>query len=630
MKIEIKRHQFQNKLNQNVTIKCDSNTASYVLGNVDATWIDVTTDCGGLDELIIYLKKNSVGSRRSEKTATAQLTFINASANLILDYLYQTPCSQLNYFDVRITDEINCIVYNDFELKADNIEFEENGGCSISLPLRESNIGLNKFEKISIYDNHQKWFSEDGPKEYATFLVTKFDMQPLFQAINIGMLFFVKALTSVAVVGLIFDFNVPQNIRQSFGVGRYLACPTINDLLQNVCDKIGCTKVTIPQFDTDYVILAKSGIFFNNSNFNDQGGTSRKIVFSNCDIYMAKDFLDDICALYNCYWSFENNVLNVSSIEGNLGIQYADLTNDIVGNKSYFFDGNKKPGYGKYNYLSDYSDFQSSPIKIAYNDIVDFDAELDNPMCEGNLDKSFKFATTNFLHSKFGSNDYEKIINYSLIIANILLAIIGGISFWALAGTITAVMGALIGASVLTIFGLINTYVDDFRNEVGAQSYYAGSILIGGSGVIDNPRIIRKDTATTLAVSKSVVTNVSSIVKNSQNTIDYANQSWGSSIYEPIQKVWNYPLYFDAKYKGNLYELHKMTDDPFIVNLLNKSISFYLALCKESIEILGVSNENGKIIGKVVRISATEKILVEDVEINYSNMYIKIQGRQIA
>jgi hypothetical protein len=630
MKIEIKRHQFQNKLNQNVVIECDSNTASYVLGNVDATWIDVTNDCGGLDELIIYLKKNSVGSRRSEKTATAQLTFIDASANLILDYLYETPCSQLNYFDVRITDEINGIVYNDFELKADNIEFEENGGCSISLPLRESNIGLNKFEKISIYDNHQKWFSEDGPKEYANFLVTKFDMQPLFQAINIGLLIFAKAITDTTALSFIFNFSIPETIRDNFGVGRYLACPTINDLIQNVCDKIGCTKVTIPQFDTDHVAIAKSGIYSNNLQYNDQGSGFRKVVLSNCDIYMAKDFLDDVCALYNCYWSFENNVLTVSSIEGNLGVEYADLTNDIVGNKSYFFDGNKKPSNGKYNYFSDYSDFQSSPIKIAYNDIVDFDGVADNPMCEGSLDKSFKFATTNFFHSKFGENNYKKIIDYSVIVSYILLFIVAGVGVWATIATITATLGAVIAGIVIAMIAIMTASVDDLRNEVGAESYYAGSILVGGSGVIDTPRIIRKDPTTTLAVSKAVVTNVSSIVKSPPNTIDYANQSWGSSIYEPLQKVWNYPLYFDAKYKGNLYELHKTTDDPFIVNLLNKSVSFYLALCKETIELLGVSNENGKIIGKVVRISASEKILVEDVEINYSNMYIKIQGRQIA
>jgi hypothetical protein len=630
MKIEIRRHQFQNKSNQNVVIECTSNNASYVLGSVDSTWIDVTEDCGGLQELIIFLKKSTTGSRRSDKSATAELTFINETAEMIKAYLYETPCSQLNYFDVRITDEINGIVYNDFELKADNIEFEENGGCYVTMALRESNIGLNKFEKLSIYDNHQKWFSEDGTKEFPTFLVTKFDMQPLFQAINLGMLFFVKALTSVAVVGLIFDFRVPQNIRESFGVGRYLACPSIADLIQNLCDKIGATKNIPSFFENDHLVLAQAGIFFNNSDFNDQGGTSRKVVLSNCSGYMAKEFLDDICELYNCYWNFENNVLTISSIENNLGTEYADISNDIIGNKTYSFDGNKKPSYGKYSYLSDASDFQSNDILIAYNDVVDFDGEADNPMCEGDLNKSVKFASTNFLHSKFGDNNYKKIIDYSLVVANILLAIIGGISFWALAGTITAVMGALIGASVLTIFGLINSYVDDFRNEVGAESYYAGSILIGGSNLINTPRIVRRDASTSLNASKAVVKNVSTIVKRPPNTIEYANQSWGTSIYEPLQKVWNYPLYFDANYTGNLYDLHRGTDDPFVINLLNKSISFFLPLCKDNIELLGISNENGKIIGKVVRISPTEKIIVEDVEINYQEMYIKIQGRQLA
>jgi hypothetical protein len=636
VKIEIRKHQLVNKQGQNVLIDCVNNQGSYILGNVDSTWIDITAETDGLEDLELYIKKPVNSGKASERSATAQVTLVGGAQTIVMDWLYSTACSQLNYFDVRITDLTCNLVYNMFSLKADNIEYCTNDGCGVTLPLREADNQYFKLKKISIMDNHLKWFSEDGTKEHPTFLVTILNQMSLLQSVSVGMYLFVQNLPGI---GLIIDAiaDIEKAIRKSLGVGYYAPAPLIRTLLENVAIKAGLTLDTIfdvgQDAENDCMFIPYGGDYHHNESVNGSGSPSTKFIWGNRYIWSADKFIEALCKTYNCYWEIGNGVLYIKKNIELLDSQTFDLSQDIIGNVCYSYNLEKKPSYGKYEYASDASDMSLNSSAIAYNDIVDFDGEADNPILEGELDKRFEFANTSFLHDSFSTNPYIEIFDTAYIVAYILAGLLSFVATSLIAGTITATGAVLITAGVAYFTASISISVADKKNEYGENSVYGGSIRIMGNGSINTPKIIRYDPEnTSIGNAKAVYANIEDIQPSWMNTenIAYEDQPWGSSLKKPFTKVWNYPLYFDANYIGNMYDkYHEQTDNPFKVNVGNKTLTLIMPLCCETIVTTGLVSDIGRIVGKVAKVSDTEKIIVEEVKVSYKEMLIEVKGKII-
>ena len=88
--------------------------------------------------------------KQREKGTTTQITIGFSAYQMILDYLFATECSFLNYFDARITDTDLNYTFKLYEIKPDNIEFCSDSGCQMTLPLREIDDYKSILEKLSI------------------------------------------------------------------------------------------------------------------------------------------------------------------------------------------------------------------------------------------------------------------------------------------------------------------------------------------------------------------------------------------------------------------------------------------------------------------------------------------------
>ena len=104
----------------NVVIQCNiDNSAEYVPGTVDQTWIEMTRYTDSLDKLTLdWDKVNSgtsgettetnQGGSNYDKGISLSLTFFDTAFEFIRDWLDINPCSTLNAVEVLITDSL-CI-----------------------------------------------------------------------------------------------------------------------------------------------------------------------------------------------------------------------------------------------------------------------------------------------------------------------------------------------------------------------------------------------------------------------------------------------------------------------------------------------------------------------------------------
>lgn len=633
LKIKIRRGQLKDKQGNNVLVECSgANKASYVAGSVDGTWYDVTDDVGGLDDLKFIITTDSQSKKLSEKAASIDIDLIGNAAQLVNEWLFSTPCSYLNYFEAEITDTQCNYTYVNFQIKPDNFVYCDSDGCSYRLPLREEdNTGAN-LKKYSIHDNWQRWFSEDGSKDHPTFEVVIFNTVPLLQSAVIGMWIFI---TSLPGVGQIIDAigDVHDAIKENLGFGQFAPAPKIKTIIDNITQRLNISTDTI--FDAgefaenDCLLIPYGGSYYKNMN---GCSPSTKYIWNNRYIWQFSDFLDAICELYNCYWEVSNGTLTIKPFQEKLEEEPIDLSTDIFSN-CYSFSVTKKAAFGRYEYQVDPTDAASGQAQYPYNDIVDFDGDGLNPMLEGSTQKRLSFASTGIYGDSFGKEDVKEIFNGARGIAYIMLASLVITAASLIAGTVTATGAIIISAAIVAFFITVEIQLTSYKDEFGIGGYYRGIVRIQGSGALSVPRVLRWDPSTPLDCARVVSQDSSTVLPNTYynpTSVSYADQAWGTSVYRVVDKVYNYPLFFDANYKGNLYDtLHEVTDNPLIVNIGNKVVTSVLPLCCDTIDLIGLGVDSKRIVGRIVKIKDNEYIFVTECEVNYSDMSITLKGKYL-
>lgn len=637
LKIEIRRHQFLNKENQDVILSCSGvNVAEWVSGAVDGTWYDVTEDTDGLDQFSLIVRQDGGTEKFSESAASLQITFTGSASELINEWLFETPCSYINFFDVRVTDLICGVVYSGYELKPDNIETCDGDGCYFTLSLREGEDKYRELKKLSIHDNWQNWFSEDGNKSHPTFQVV-IQQEPIATGMKGALLLFAIA---VPVVGTVVKAvaNINEKFKKMLGFGRYHAAPKVYDILLNACMKIGLTLDTpfnpSNPLHNDCLFVPYAGAY--HTNFKDRPeyreSPSTKHIWNNRYIWQVTDFIDELCKLYAMKWDIINGVLIIKPFK-DIILEDESFTVTDAQSVCYEFDLNKKPSFGRYEYSIDGGDSASNQVQILYNDIVDYDGVAQNPMLEGSVTKQVRFASTGFYCDSFGENYINEAIETMkmgalAVLGSLLIAaasLIAGIDNWIAAAALTVAVG-------LTT-GLIITEANKIRNRYGCDTPFAGIIRVWGAGSVSVPRIIRWDDSSPMNNAKAVGTYTSAIEINTKyntNSIQYPNQFSGSGTYQQVDRVWNYPLYFDSWYKGNLYEnYHEVVDNPLIVNIGYQLATIEIPLCCENIEAVGTSQEGATIVGKVVKIKEGYFMYVTEATLSYDTRNIILKGKII-
>src|SRR4026207_1510195 len=244
----------------NVVIQCNlDNTAEYVPGTVDQTWVEMTGFTEGLDKLTLdWDKVNSgtsgettetnQGGSNYDKGISLSLTFYDDAFEFIRDWLDTTPCSTLNSIEVKITDFLckdeNLVPrnYRTFEIKADNLTYAPFAApCEYEVKLREADPTWHCIHKTFIWDNWQNWFIDGSAKSHPCFL-TGIESRPrLLSSVRMGLSIFGH---TVPIVSAIFNED-NDYARRINNVDNFVDAPLIRDFISNVTDKCGLTVDTI-------------------------------------------------------------------------------------------------------------------------------------------------------------------------------------------------------------------------------------------------------------------------------------------------------------------------------------------------------------------------------------------------
>ncbi|CAA7196821.1 hypothetical protein [Chryseobacterium potabilaquae] len=633
--IEIRKHQHVDQNGNNVLIDCTNAIATYISGTIpDNDWIDITQDCENLDTLEFSEKQPDKQNKQREKGATSQIVIGFDAYHLIMDWLMSTPCSFLNYFDVRITDTELNYQYKPYELKPDNIEMCQDEGCQLTLPLRESDHLKSVVDKLSIHDNWQGWFG-GGAKDFPCIQVFK-HLNAMTKAFTIGAWAVVDAIKAFSIIGLFIDISTLY--KKAYGFGNFLPSPYIRDILENCMSKIGYTINTpfdVGKFAENDVFVYSNGYY--HTNYDDEPlSPSQKFIFENRLVWQLSDFLEAICDLYCSIWVISGTTLYIIPQKDNdntepvLEIAEQDVVSDC---KTFSFEKGKAGG--NYEYSKDSADTASGDTINEYNDVVDFDGVTNNAMLEGLFDKKFRFSSSSFWGDSFGDDMQEEIENFSIIVAVLIAIVLSCVALSFVTGTAGAnvaaggfiASAAIVIAATVAITGAAIAFINGLGSSTKygySNAHFKGSLKVVGTGSIFTPRIIRMNPGSDNRNKKPVIISSDSIQINPYyNTfgISWRNQ-WTGYGYGDFNEAFNYPLFFDSLYFGTLYDtLHEKADNALFLSQSNESRKLVIPLCGDYLSKTGVNNDQDSIIGKIILYKNT-RYKVIDFQIKYTDLSI--------
>jgi hypothetical protein len=423
MKIELRRTQIKNKQGNNIVVQCTSAvpyTLTYVAGNTPQNWIDVTENTEGLEQLSISYVDNLTDNNSSGESGVGDLTFVGAAAELIRDHLFSTPCAYFNSFDVRITDHFGN-VYENYLIKADNIQDCDTDLCELKIPLRETDWLKKKLLSIPIFDNWQGWFDGTNKRQFRSSRVIVHN-NAVSHAMPVGLLIFLKAFGSLGGFGLgsivfaVIDGDVLTDT--ALGFSNFGAIIPVSDILDNGLKRVNPNMtIQTPFHNGDYravhVFAAYNGDYYRIENVCVGNAQSSEFLFNNRHAENIYEFIVELCRTFNFEWELVGDTFVMTYAEAKiLQPSIGSIGSDEVVSMCKNFTLNKQKASGIYGYEIDYSDTGSQNASIMYNDNVDFDGDGLNEMAQGKLEKKSKmFAPTDFYGSGLGSNKLGDILD---------------------------------------------------------------------------------------------------------------------------------------------------------------------------------------------------------------------------
>lgn len=642
------------------------------------TWYDFSNFIEGEDKLQFTWDKWNNGDSQAankdgsnyDKGVTSDLIFRDCAFHFLYDWLLTTPCQIINFVEVKIIDLIArgnegatadpAGNYRIFEIKPDNLEYAPlDEPCVFKVKLREQDEVWHCIHKTVIWDNWQGWFGGDGTaptREFPCFHTCIEPRPRLLMSARMALMLFWESLIVDGIpliAGILWFLNkkgLIAHAREVLNANKFVDAPQVYDYILNVAMK--CNMAVDTEFNPGHD-LENVCIYFPSAGqmkefddpCNDCDPISPDLFFTydNRWLVTLADLLDKLKVVFAAEWYVTPNNTIVFKFTKDL-IQLLPIydytlpgAEPIYGLK-YSFNGDKKPAYGRYQYQVDGSDLASQEMDTLYNDIVDFDGSAFNPMLEGDKTKNFEFAPTGFVGDGRSKNYLKLLINDAEIGAFILLAILAiaitlivGLSVFTLGGQITFIV---YGVALLTWATLIANNRNDLRNEFVRGTRYKGAVRLTCEQVM-TPRLLlwdgisKQKAKVDARVGEPVPhpyynpTNIPYTTAN-QVLIDNDNNNGGFGVY-------NYPLYFDSMYYGNLFhKYHDMIDNPLKSIETHQQFRFYVDLCVDQLNLYGVFQNQFAQIGKIVKIESRPGYdvygRIGNINVDYSSNQIVISG----
>lgn len=647
LRIYFRQHQLQdvNNDNQNVVVDC-GDVATYVPGNVDPNWYEMTEFTEGLEKF--QSSWDSVNQGNSESSATnaagsnydkglsLSVTFYGDAFKFIWDWLLTTKCQILNAIDVRIDDVICRKSFRMFEIKCDNLKYQPEFDCRIEVQLREQDLVWHCVHKTFIWDD---WNGFATTMDHPTFLTCVEPRPRLMNSVRIALMFFYHSNPAINVIDFISGGEITDDVRRILELENFVPAPLIRDYIDNVAGKCGLSTDTIfhRAGTLEYnacIFHPLSGQMYENDSDSEVAPSTAFIFENRWDITLA-ELLDKLKTVYAAEWYVTPGNTIVFKPKKEL-IQLAPIYDFTDGkfpvrNLTYTFDGTKKPAYGRYQYQPDGSDLGSQEISNLYNDLTDFDGPSNNPMLEGELNKSFDFAPTAFVRDGRTKDYIKLLINDGELGAYILIGILAVLIAALIAGTLSAGAGIALGAVMAAWALSIGAKATNMRNHfVNGSNNYTGAVRLVTANQTLTPRILIWD---------GVAKNRAKVVKTNTPTpsayynpdaVPYtANNQIGTD--NAAGNIFNYPAYFDSKYTGNMFDrFHDLVDNPLKSLETHQSFEFDTDLCCDVLTLLGLWDGDFVKIGYLLIIERRANYVVygriEHIAISYEDYTVKIKG----
>lgn len=630
----------------NIVVQCNPATgfAEYVPGDLDSDWYDFTAFVEGAERLSLTWDKVNAGNSDNSSTnpegsnydkgISSDLMFFDDAFKFIEGHLLISECQILNTIEVKIIDLIAGGTYRIFEIKTDNIDEAVDEPCQIHVKLREQDNAWHAIHKTFIYDNWQKWFDNSATKDHPCFLTCIEPRPRLVNSARMAFHILLHANPISSLVNSITDSDkLEDGTRKILNATRFVDSPLIRTYLENVATKCGLhldTMFNVGQPFENLCMFDPQAGFMHEYDKEEVASPDLYYHYENRRLWTAADLLDKLKPVFAAEWYVTPNNTIVFKHTKDL-IQVAILYDFTLSSSApiydlrYTFSGEKKPAYGRYEYQTDGSDLASQEISTLYNDIIDYDGPANNPMLEGERTKNFEFAPTGFVRDGRSKDYMSLILKDGRLGAQILLLLIGGVG---------VAMGPIFGGLVGGLFALwfrnvtrrYNTLKDKFVNG----SIYTGAVRLTSDQVLA-PRLIlwdgqylrRAKAVSQNPPSANTYFNPTSIPYNVKNNI-YQDNSAG--------KVYNYPLYFDADFTGNLFDLyHDEIDNPLKSKESHREAKFNIDLCEDMLKLFGVFENQYAVIGKVVKIQKKDNydvyMRIGNIQVDYDSNKINLKGK---
>lgn len=659
--IYLRRRQNQFEGN-NVIVQCNPDTgyAEYVPGTVDNTapygsitpvggWYDFTDFIENAEKLgFTWDKINSGNSFNSQtnqdgsnydKGITSDLLFFDLAYQFIYDWLLTSECQILNAIEVKIVDLIAAGTYRIFEIKNDNIEYAPvDEPCQFHIKLREQDSAWHCIHKTFIWDNHQDWFKDDSAKTHPCFLTCIEPRPRLVQSARMALMLFYHSNPLVALIDGITGGNIKDDTRRILNANRFVDSPLVRTYIENVAAKCGMEMDTIfdegQDWDNLCVFYPQAG-FMHEYDGDSVASPSLAYHFDNRWLITIAELLDKLKIVFAAEWYVTPNNTIVFKhtkdlIEVDAIYDFTALGAAPIYDLRYTFNGDKKAAYGRYEYQTDGSDLASQEMSTLYNDIIDYDGPANNPMLEGEKTKNFEFAPTGFVRDGRANDYMELLMDDGKIGALILIGVLVIIIASLIAGVVSAGAGAALAGFMAGWVALVLAKVSDLNEEFVQGPTYSGAVRLTSEQVL-TPRLIlwdgiseqrAKAVADVILPTPNTFYNPDSIPYDEKNKIDEDN---------PDKIIYNYPLYFDGDYTGNLFDrYHDTVDNPLKSKESHQDAKWNVDLCEDMLNLFGVFQNQYAAIGKIVRLEARNNydvyVRIGNINVDYDNNRINLKG----
>lgn len=634
-------------LTYNVIVQCNPLTgwSEYVPGDVDNTWYDFTDYIEDVEKLTLTWDKVNSGNANSAQTnkdgsnfdkgITSDLTFFDNAFQFIYDWLLTTECQILNAIEVKIVDLIGGGTFRIFEIKNDNIEYAPvDEPCRFRIKLREQDYAWHCIHKTLIFDNWQNWFEDSTVKSHPCFLTCIEPRPRLINSVRMALMIFYYSNPIVA----IFSGSIKDDARRILNANRFVDSPLVRTYIENVAGKCGLSMDTVfdeGQHWQNLCIFYPQAGFMHEYDGDSVASPSLYYHVDNRWLITIAELLDKLKVVFAAEWYVTpNNTIVFKYIKDLITVlpiydftaPGAESIYDLI----YSFNGDKKAAYGRYEYQTDGSDLASQEMSTLYNDIIDYDGPQNNPMLEGEKSKNFEFAPTGFIRDGRAKDYLELLIEDGRIGALVLTIIIAVVTFALLGGIITAGAAIILGALYTTWIILINSRSNELKNEFVISPTYTGAVRITSEQTLV-PRLLLWDGISQQRAKVEAMHTLPTPNAFYNPELKHYDEKNKIDIDNPAKVVYNYPLYFDGDFNGNLFDsYHDEIDNPLKSKESHQTVKWNVDLCENMLNLFGVFDNQYAAIGKVVRLEERDNYFIYarigNIALDYDGNKINLKG----